>query len=731
MAAVQTGTELAIKMIDIATNYKSVYALGMWGLKVEESTIASKTQQLPEWYTTDRQRMLRNLIGQGYWGFDCVCTIKAILWGWTGDTSSISGGAVYASNGVPDIGANQMITVCSNVSTDFSNILVGELCWMEGHVGVYVGDGLSVECTPRWANKVQFTACNRVKTGYNTRTWTKHGRLPYVSYDAETPDQPAPSPVPQPQPIPKVIVEAKEVPVAPKPTRTFTDKQWYNFICGLIAGRYSKYTTPELGDTATLPVGALETAYYLEFITDEDGDTENQGHVSVYLRGSATAPSIALESLKVEVAPTNPAEHVDMLLTVATGGSTQDYFLNYCPMNGITVDDTTGLTVIQEYSPAKLKTNESGAMSIIRQKNLVVEMNNDIQGSANCCILLFTLTCTWAHDATLILQNPYEEKIMQYLAGNIQMEAGFNSVYRYDNIMYKLRDTAMPCWLQFGDPASVENQKALQELAERNPGLPAGAEIPTYPSERPTRNVTHITYGYDSHSLGYGWHAHMWPRNGGAGAGGWVCRRGTGYSRTRHTIVIPSYISDIVTIDAKLTVRAINEETGEEHEVDWSINKTPHISPFVPTNPYAKKQEKKAKFRLIDFCEISVIAPVSPDTDEHLVIHDNAEITVVAPPPTPEVEEHLQIIDGADISVVAPPPTPEVTDGLSLTDSTDIDVYTPPIPEVTDGLSLTDSTEINVYTPPTPSASAHLQIEEGIAVNITSGVDGSEINIHT
>lgn len=95
---------------------------------------------------------------------------------------------MYASNGVPDISANQMISKCSQVSSDFSNIQVGELLWCEGHVGIYIGGGLGVECTPRWKGGVQITAVGNIgaKPGYNTRTWERHGKLPYVSYKATT-----------------------------------------------------------------------------------------------------------------------------------------------------------------------------------------------------------------------------------------------------------------------------------------------------------------------------------------------------------------------------------------------------------------------------------------------------------------------------------------------------------------------------------------------------------------
>jgi LysM repeat protein len=135
----------------------------------------------------NRAKMIRNASSNTF-AFDCVCLIKGILWGWNGNANAVNGGAVYGSNGVPDINADQMINRCSGVSTDFSHISVGEAVWMSGHIGIYIGDGLAVECTPAWANKVQITAVGNIgkKSGYNTRTWVKHGKLPWVKYTAET-----------------------------------------------------------------------------------------------------------------------------------------------------------------------------------------------------------------------------------------------------------------------------------------------------------------------------------------------------------------------------------------------------------------------------------------------------------------------------------------------------------------------------------------------------------------
>ena len=57
---------------------------------------------------------------------------------------------------------------------------------MTGHCGIYIGDGLAVESSPKWADGVQITAVANVglKARYNGRTWTKHGMLPWVIYSS-------------------------------------------------------------------------------------------------------------------------------------------------------------------------------------------------------------------------------------------------------------------------------------------------------------------------------------------------------------------------------------------------------------------------------------------------------------------------------------------------------------------------------------------------------------------
>ena len=184
MATVMKASEFVRKLKDIALNHKTLYVMGCFGAPM---TTANKKR-----YTTNhsynmqasRTKMINNASADTF-GFDCVCLIKGVLWGWNGDKKKTYGGSKYAPKVVPDINADAMIKVCTDVSTDFSNIEVGEAVWTDGHIGVYIGNGLAVEATPAWKNKVQITACNCSKAGYNTRKWKKHGKLPYIEYDVE------------------------------------------------------------------------------------------------------------------------------------------------------------------------------------------------------------------------------------------------------------------------------------------------------------------------------------------------------------------------------------------------------------------------------------------------------------------------------------------------------------------------------------------------------------------
>lgn len=185
MSTVMKASKFVADIENIADNYKTLYIMGCFGAPMTDANKDRYTRNHEYNRKPTRTAMIRSATPDTF-GFDCVNLIKAVLWGWSGDKSKTYGGAKYTANGVPDAGADKMITLCRDVSTDFSKIMVGEAVWMEGHIGVYIGNGLAVECTPSWRNGVQRTACNRSKTGYNRRNWTKHGKLPWIEYDVKS-----------------------------------------------------------------------------------------------------------------------------------------------------------------------------------------------------------------------------------------------------------------------------------------------------------------------------------------------------------------------------------------------------------------------------------------------------------------------------------------------------------------------------------------------------------------
>lgn len=178
-----TAQELVGRCVDVAEHYNTLYVMGCFGAPMTPANKQRYTRNHDYNKADSRTRMI-NAASDDTFGFDCVNLIKGVLWGWSGDLSAQYGGAKYGSNGVPDVSADGMIRLCRGVTADFRGIVPGAAVWMPGHIGLYIGDGLAVECTPKWENRVQITAVGNLgkKSGYNTRTWKKWGVLPYVSY---------------------------------------------------------------------------------------------------------------------------------------------------------------------------------------------------------------------------------------------------------------------------------------------------------------------------------------------------------------------------------------------------------------------------------------------------------------------------------------------------------------------------------------------------------------------
>ncbi|MCR4610997.1 MAG: hypothetical protein K5644_03770 [Lachnospiraceae bacterium] len=176
-----TDKELVDKLVDITDNYKTLYVMGCFGAPMTFSNKEFYTNNHDYNKKPERTAMIKEA-SEDTFGFDCSCLIKGVLWGWSGNKDEKYGGAVYKSNDVPDIDANHLYEACDCISEDFDNIKIGEALWLPDHIGIYIGNGIAVECSPKWDNCVQYSSCNRDVEGYNRRDWEKHGMLPYISY---------------------------------------------------------------------------------------------------------------------------------------------------------------------------------------------------------------------------------------------------------------------------------------------------------------------------------------------------------------------------------------------------------------------------------------------------------------------------------------------------------------------------------------------------------------------
>lgn len=183
---IKTAKELVAACLDAVNNFKTLYVMGCFGAPMTEKNKARYINGYAFNQKDERKAKIQAASADTF-GFDCICFIKALFWGWTGDPEQVYGGAVYKGGGVPDISADQLLGQCIGVSEDFSTIVPGEYVWLPGHCGIYVGDGLAAEATfePEEGVQLQCVLPMGVKEGMPATGWVKHGKLPWVSYETE------------------------------------------------------------------------------------------------------------------------------------------------------------------------------------------------------------------------------------------------------------------------------------------------------------------------------------------------------------------------------------------------------------------------------------------------------------------------------------------------------------------------------------------------------------------
>ena len=170
--------EYAKKCLALGEN--SVYVYGTFGNKLTTSLATSKYKQYPKINTSSRTTKYKKLCDGKHYAFDCVGLIKSYYWGGYGKTT-------YKSS--QDVSANGMYTkakVKGNISTIDKN-KVGLLVQMNGHIGIYIGNGEVIESTISTKYAKQSHGLGGVcKTKLSDRKWLHWLECPFITYEKET-----------------------------------------------------------------------------------------------------------------------------------------------------------------------------------------------------------------------------------------------------------------------------------------------------------------------------------------------------------------------------------------------------------------------------------------------------------------------------------------------------------------------------------------------------------------
>ena len=171
-AFVDPTTKNATDLVTYAINaYESGwgYVWGTFGSVLTEGLFQAKLDQYPDGVGNYEEFIRNNWVGKRT--TDCCGLIKG--YGWLDpETMSIN----YGTNGMPDLGANQMYYNASESGTiDTIPEISGLAVWHDGHIGVYIGNGYVIEAMG--------TKYGVVKTQLEGRGWTHWLKVEYINYD--------------------------------------------------------------------------------------------------------------------------------------------------------------------------------------------------------------------------------------------------------------------------------------------------------------------------------------------------------------------------------------------------------------------------------------------------------------------------------------------------------------------------------------------------------------------
>ena len=144
------------------------YVYGTYGEVLNKSILTTKISQFPEQVGENEEFIRQHWLGGRT--ADCIGLIKGYAW-FNSDTGQIE----YRSNGVRDTGSDPMLDMATEKGTiDTMPDIPGIAVWMDGHIGIYVGDGQTIHA----AN----TELGVIMTPLAQSGWTHWLKIPYITY---------------------------------------------------------------------------------------------------------------------------------------------------------------------------------------------------------------------------------------------------------------------------------------------------------------------------------------------------------------------------------------------------------------------------------------------------------------------------------------------------------------------------------------------------------------------
>lgn len=178
MAKTNKGlVEFAKQML--AKGNDTIYVYGTFGQTLTTTLINKKAKQYA--YNISRKALYKTVMNSSgtEYAFDCVGLIKAYMWGWDNGKTTYKSSQDKSANGMY-LAAKKKGSIKTIPETP------GVLVQMDGHIGIYIGDGYVIESTPSKTFAKQSHGGGGVcKTKLSSRKWEHWLECPYITYEKE------------------------------------------------------------------------------------------------------------------------------------------------------------------------------------------------------------------------------------------------------------------------------------------------------------------------------------------------------------------------------------------------------------------------------------------------------------------------------------------------------------------------------------------------------------------